>query len=84
MGVPSLQTTPPDEPAITGYDRVHAATYLRLLDAETDGQGWDVVAAVVLGQDVASDPAGAQRMHADHLRRAHWLRDGGFFRLLSE
>jgi hypothetical protein len=84
MGASSFQPVPPDEPDVSAYDRAHVATYLRLLDAEADGQAWDIAAAVVLGQDIHGDRSGAQRMHASHLRRAHWLRDGGFFRLLSE
>jgi hypothetical protein len=84
MGVSSLLPTPPAEADITAYDRAQAAVYLRLLDAERDGAAWDTVAAVVLLQDVKANPAGARRMYVSHLERAHWLRDGGFFRLLGE
>lgn len=84
MGAPSLLETPPDEPIVTAYDRAHAALYLRLLDAEADGADWETAACLVLGQDIAADRDGAQRLHAGHLARAHWLRDGGFLRLLSE
>lgn len=36
----------PTADAITGYDRAHLATYIRLLDAEADGAGstgWSAV-----------------------------------------
>jgi hypothetical protein len=84
MGASSLLPTPPDEPVVTAYDRAHASLFLRLLDAEADGADWETAARLVLGQDVTADRAGAQRLHAGHLSCAHWLRDGGFFRLLSE
>jgi hypothetical protein len=83
MGSPLLPT-PPDEPAVTDYDRAHAAVYLRMLDAEADGAAWDRGAALALGQDVCADRAAAYLMYTSHLKRAHWLRDHGFFRLLGE
>jgi hypothetical protein len=84
MGASSLLPIPPDEPVVTPYDRAHASLYLRLLDAEAAGADWQTAARLVLDQDLAADCAGAQRLHASHLSRAHWLRDGGFLRLLGE
>ncbi len=84
MGAASFQPTAPDGPDITDYDRAHAGAYLRLLDAEAASAPWQAMAAQVLEQDIGGDPAGAQDMLDSHLRRAHWLRDGGFLRLLRE
>lgn len=84
MGASSFQPNPPDEPVITDYDRAHAAIYLRLLDAEINGAGWESAAALVLQQDVSSDWVGAHGLHTSHLKRAQWLRDSGFILLLRE
>ena len=84
MGVTSFQPTAPDCPEITDYDRTHAGAYLRLLDAEAADASWESMASLVLGQDIGTDPASAHLMLDSHLRRARWLRDGGFLRLLRE
>jgi hypothetical protein len=84
MGVASFQSTAPDCPELTDYDRTHVAAYLRLLDAEAASADWEAMAQLVLGQDIGVDPAAAHRMLDSHLQRARWLRDGGYFRLLRE
>lgn len=84
MGVASFQPTAPDCPELTDYDRAHAGAYLRLLDAEAADATWEAMAQGVLGLDIGINPAAAHIMLASHLQRAHWLRDGGFFRLLRE
>jgi len=48
---PAVDDAPPDENRITDYDRRHFITYLRLLDAETDGADWREVASIVLHLD---------------------------------
>ena len=84
MGAASFEPTAPACEDLTDYDRSHIDTYLRLLDAEADGVAWEAMASRVLGQDIGVDAAGAHQMLDSHLARARWLRDGGFFRLLSE
>ena len=65
------------------YDREHAVLYLRLLDAEAAGADWREVAQVAMRVDVGRDVERARLIHATHLARARWLRDGGYKVLLS-
>ena len=37
---PDVADAAPTAPALTGYDERHRVTYLRLLDAETNGADW--------------------------------------------
>jgi hypothetical protein len=48
---PDVANVAPTEPALTGYDQEHLVTYLRLLDADTEGADWREVARVVLHID---------------------------------
>ena len=41
---PPIAETAPTDAQVTDYDRAHLPTYLRLLDAESDGAPWDEVA----------------------------------------
>ncbi len=45
----------PTASILTDYDRQHASTYLRLLDAESDGADWKDVARIVLYIDPARE-----------------------------
>lgn len=81
-GAELRERAPSGEP-LTDYDREHATLYLRLLDAEAEGAEWQEVARIVLNVDPSADPARAEQMHASHLARAHWLRDGGYKELFS-
>jgi len=76
------ERAPQGEP-LTDYDRDHLALYLRLLDAEAAGADWQEVARVLLGVDPSVDRSRAELMHATHLARAHWLRDGAYKDLLA-
>lgn len=84
MGGPEFRIRAPQDPGLTDYDRDHAATYLRLLDAEEAGADWKEVARVVLGIDPGREFERAQVMHATHLTRAKWMRDAGFRDLLRK
>jgi hypothetical protein len=84
MRGPQLRIRAPQDPELTDYDRDHAVTYLRLLDAEEAGADWQEVARVVLGVDPHGDFERAQVMHATHLARARWMRDGGYKDLLRK
>ncbi len=73
-----FQDAPPSGDKLTEYDRCHLVTYLRLLDAETEGADWQEVAHIVFGLDPTQDPDRAKRMHAAHLARAHWMTENGY------
>lgn len=68
---------------LTPYDVRHAATYLRLLDAEADGADWREVARLVLGLDPRREPERAYRVWQDHLARAQWLSAYGYRHILT-
>jgi hypothetical protein len=78
-----LRERAPEGVPLTDYDREIATVYLRLLDAEAAGADWRDVARIVLGVDAADEPQRAKVMHATHLARAQWLRDGGYRELLA-
>ncbi len=69
--------------AITAYDEAHFVVYLRLLDAGADGATADEMARIILGIDPAREPERAQKALASHLRRARWMTEHGYRRLLS-
>ena len=57
-------------------------TYLRLLDAETDGADWQEVAKLVLRIDPVSEPVRPRRAWETHLARARWMTENGYRHLL--
>ena len=65
------------------YDREHTVLYLRLRDADAAGADWREVAQVAMRLDVGRDVERARLIHATHLARARWLRDGDYKALLS-
>ncbi len=65
--------TAPDEPALTEYDKEHAVTYARLLDAEADNADWREVARIVLHIDPTTEPERARLAFDSHLARAKWV-----------
>lgn len=76
--------TAPDEPALTAYDKEHAVTYARLLDAEADNADWREVARIVLRIDPLSEPERARRAFDSHLARAKWMARHGYRHLLRD
>ena len=70
------------EPFLTGYDRDHLVTYLRLLDADAEGADWREAARIVLSLDVEKDPEHAKRVWESHLARAKRISKSGFKHLL--
>lgn len=69
---------PPTDARLTDYDRAHLVTYLRLLDAETEGAAWEDVVKIVFGLDVQRDQSRAELVYQAHLARAHWMTTNGF------
>lgn len=63
---------------LTPYDREHMITYLRLLDAETDGADWREAAGLVLQIDASHEPERAKTAWESHLARAHWMTANGY------
>ena len=76
--------TAPDEPALTAYDKEHAVTYARLLDAEADNADWREVAHIVLHIDPTTEPERARRAFESHLVRAKWMARHGYRHLLRD
>ena len=79
---PPVADQAPDADVLTGYDRAHLATYLRLLDADAQGADWDEVARIVLHIDPAREPERARRAWESHLARAKWMTEHGYRDLL--
>lgn len=73
----------PSETSITDYDRAHAPTYLRLLDAAAEGAPWEEACRIVLGIDPDREPKRAETAHRSHLERARWLVEYGYRDLIS-
>jgi hypothetical protein len=73
----------PQDDVLTDYDRQHFATYLRLLDAESEGADWAEVARIVLNIDPQDEPTRARRAWESHLARAKWMTEHGYRHLLE-
>lgn len=79
---PHVADTAPNEPFLTGYDEQHLVTYLRLLNAESEGADWREVSRVVLKIDPSKEPQRAKRVWESHLARAKWMTEIGYRHLL--
>jgi hypothetical protein len=79
---PDVANEAPHATTLTGYDQEHLVTYLRLLDAESDGADWREVAQTVLHIDARREPERARRAWESHLTRAKWMIDHGYQHLL--
>lgn len=74
---------PPQTARIGSYDERHLVTYIRLLDAEREGASWQEAVRVIFGIDPDVESERAQRVHASHLARAHWMTEVGYRHLLE-
>jgi hypothetical protein len=81
---PPVSDSAPTAPSLTPYDEQHLITYLRLLDAASEGADWQEVARLVLHIDPAREPDRARRAWASHLERARWMSDSGYRNLLRD
>lgn len=79
---PAVDDVAPTAAILTGYDERHLVTYLRLLDADSDGADWEEVAKIVLRIDPATEPDRARRAWETHLARARWMTEKGYRHLL--
>lgn len=84
MTEPGFLDEPPNSAVLTDYDRSHMKTYMRVLDAATDGADWREVVAVIFGVDPDTDTERAKRVHGSHLARARWMTEHGYRLLLRE
>ena len=75
---PPVADTAPNAEVLTGYDEEHLVTYLRLLDADSEGADWQDVARLVLHIDPARERERARRAWQSHLTRAKWLTTHGY------
>lgn len=79
----TIADTPPNDAAITVYDRDHLKLYMRLLDAEDAGASLDEVSQILFGIDAGAEPERAKRVHDSHLGRARWMTEHGYRELLQ-
>jgi len=79
---PDVADVAPNEPALTAYDEQHVVTYMRLLQAESEGADWMEVARLVLHMDPEQEPDRARSAYQSHLARAKWVTEQG--RLLRD
>jgi hypothetical protein len=79
---PDVAEPAPSGPTLTPYDQEHLVTYLRLLDAETEGADWREVARMVLHIDPDREPDRARHAFDSHLARARWMTEHGYRDLL--
>jgi hypothetical protein len=79
---PDVADTAPSDPVLTVYDEEHVITYLRLLDADSDGADWREVARIVLHLDPEHESDRARRAFDSHLSRARRMTEHGHRQLL--
>jgi hypothetical protein len=79
---PDASDLAPAEPMLTPYDREHAITYMRMLDADAEGADWREVSRIVLHIDPDQDVQRARRAFDSHLARAKWMSREGYKHLL--
>ena len=79
---PHVADVAPSAPTLTAYDQEHLVTYLRLLDADTEGADWREVARIVLHIDPDRESDRARHAFYSHLARAKWMTEHGYRHLL--
>lgn len=80
---PDVADVAPTTATLTGYDHRHLVTYLRLLDADSEGADWRDVSRIVLHIDPDHEPGRARRAFDSHLDRAKWMTAHGYRHLLG-
>jgi hypothetical protein len=81
---PDVADDVPWSDSITPYDEEHFVTYLRLLDADDEGADWREVARIVLHRNPAAEPDRTRLCWEAHLKRAKWMTEHGYRRLLTD
>ena len=75
---PKIADEVPRSGTITEYEESHYVVYLRRLAASNDES-----ARVVLEIDPAREPSRAEKAVLNHLRRAQWMSEKGYRRLIG-
>ena len=81
---PNVADVAPAEHKLLAYDREHAITYMRLMDADKAGADWREVARIVLQIDPDQDADRARRAFDTHMTRARWMCRHGYRQLLRD
>ncbi|MBB3770167.1 hypothetical protein FHS55_000753 [Angulomicrobium tetraedrale] len=81
---PDVDDLAPMEPDVPLYDEAHFVTYLRLLDAETDGADWTEMARIVLHRDPVAEAGRTRTYWESHLARAQWMNKIGYRMILEQ
>ena len=79
---PVVADLAPSADTLTPNDKDHLVTYVRLLDANTEGADWTEAARIVLGIDPEHEPQRARAVWESHLERAKWMTTHGYKDLL--
>ncbi|MCP1968186.1 DUF2285 domain-containing protein [Bradyrhizobium elkanii] len=74
---PNVADLAPSGPVLTSYDEEHVVTYIRLLQAESEGADWWEAARIVLHIDPDREPDRARNAYQTHLARAKWVTEQG-------
>ena len=74
---PDVADSAPADRTLTAYDKQHVVTYVRLLQADSEGADWREVARVVLHIDPEREPERARNAYQSHLARAKWTTEQG-------
>lgn len=78
-----IAEAPPNDTAVTVYDRDHFKLYMRLLDADAAGAPLEEVSSRLFGIDAEAEPERARRVRDAHLSRARWMTEHGYRELLK-
>ena len=84
MTTPQFEDRAPSDDHITEYDERHFVTYLRILDAYSEGADWREVAQIVFGLDTRVEEERARAVHDSQLERARWMTTHGYRHLLDK
>lgn len=80
---PDVADEVPWSDRITPYDKQHYVTYMRLLDTAAEGANWQEVSQIVLHRDPATEPERTRHCWEDHLKRAKWMTETGYLKILT-
>ena len=68
----------PSAKSLTPYDEAHLVTYLRLLDANANGESGAALTQIILDDNPGLSETQARRAATNHLKRAVWITEEGY------
>jgi hypothetical protein len=74
---PEVADVAPADAALTSYDEQHVVTYMRLLQAESEGADWREASRIILLIDPERERDRARKAYQSHLARAKWMTEQG-------